>query len=113
MSIKVVEKTEGEHISYEVNKNKITFGDDELTINLAAKERDYPVTLDICKDKDEGLVIGTGGAAKEYVAQIEIPERQYDIVDGKEKENGEIRATRVPEEFDINRCTLYLWKVEV
>ena len=47
MSIKVVEKTEGEHISYEVNKNKITFGDDELTINLAAKERDYPVMLDI------------------------------------------------------------------
>lgn len=113
MSIKVVEKIEGEHISYEVNKNKITFGDDELTINLAAKERDYPVMLDICKDKDEGLVIGTGGAAKEYVAQIEIPERQYDIVDGKEKENGEIQATRVPEEFDISRCTLYLWKVEV
>lgn len=113
MSINVVEKTAGAHIAYEVNKNKITFGDDELTVNLAAKERDYPVLLDICKDKDQGLVIGTGGTAKEYVAQIEIPERQYDIVDGKEDENGEIQAVKVPIEFDISRCTLYLWKVEV
>ena len=35
--INVVEKTPGQHIQYEVTGNKVTFGDDELTINLEAR----------------------------------------------------------------------------
>ena len=49
--INVVEKTPGTHIEYALSGGKkITFGDDELTINLASRERDYEVSLDICID---------------------------------------------------------------
>ena len=37
--INVVEKTPGTHIEYAVSgSKKITFGDDELTINLASRD---------------------------------------------------------------------------
>ena len=40
--INVVEKTPGKHIEYALSGGKkITFGDDELTINLASRERDF------------------------------------------------------------------------
>ena len=43
--INVVEKTPGTHIEYALSGGKkITFGDDELTINLATRERDYAVS---------------------------------------------------------------------
>ena len=55
----VVEKTPGTHIDYALSSGKkITFGDDELTINLATRERDYEVSLDICIDEEDGVVIG-------------------------------------------------------
>ena len=59
--INVVEKTPGTHIEYALSGGKkITFGDDELTINLASRERDFEVSLDICIDEEDGVVIGTG-----------------------------------------------------
>lgn len=43
--INVVEKTPGAHIEYALSgSKKITFGDDELTINLASRERDFEVS---------------------------------------------------------------------
>ena len=43
--INVVEKTPGTHIEYALSgSKKITFGDDELTINLASRERDFEVS---------------------------------------------------------------------
>ena len=76
--IKVVEKTPGRpHIDFAVSGGKkVTFGDDELTINLAARERDEAVTLDICIDAESGIVIGVGGTAQRYAAQIDIPARR-------------------------------------
>lgn len=111
-TIQVVEVQQEPHIEYAVSGGKkITFGDDELMVNLATRERDFPVMLDICMDKDDGLVLGTGGA-RNYVAQVEIPAREYDIADGPEDEQGNIAEIPVPVAFDISRCTLYLWKVE-
>ena len=67
--INVVEKTPGTHIEYALSgSKKITFGDDELTINLASRERDFEVSLDICIDEEDGVVIGTGGRAQKYAA---------------------------------------------
>lgn len=112
--IKVVEKTPGKpHIDYAVSGGKkITFGDDELTINLAAKERDEAVTLDICLDTDGGIVIGVGGTAQKYAAQIDIPARRYDVIeDGEDDMTGEVREVPVPIPFDMALCTLTLWEV--
>lgn len=111
--IKVVEKTPGLHIEYATTSKKITFGDDELSINLAARERDYEVQLDICIDSENGIVIGTGGKAQKYAAQIVIPARRYDVIEDGVDENGEPREVPVLIEFDMSLCTLILWGMEV
>lgn len=112
--INVVEKAPGKpHIDYAVSGGKkITFGDDELTINLAARERDEAVTLDICIDAENGIVIGVGGTAQKYAAQIDIPARRYDVAeDGEDDITGEVREIPVPMAFDISLCTITLWEV--
>lgn len=109
--IKVVEKTLGNHIQYEVRGKKITFGDDELSVNLARRERDFEVSLDICIDSENGIVIGTGGKAQKYAAQIIIPARRYDVIEDGVDENGEPRKVPIPIEFDVSFCTLVLWEV--
>lgn len=112
--INVVEKTPGKHIEYALSGGKkITFGDDELTINLASRERDFEVSLDICIDEEDGVVIGTGGRAQKYAAQIVIPARRYDIIEDGEDENGEPKEVPMPIPFDMSLCTIILWGLEV
>lgn len=112
--IHVVEKTPGTHIEYALSgSKKITFGDDELTINLASRERDFEVSLDICIDEEDGVVIGTGGRAQKYAAQIVIPARRYDVIEDGEDENGEPKEVPMPIPFDMSLCTLILWGLEV
>lgn len=72
MNIKEVD--EGKKIDYSINGNKITFGDDELTINLEKYEKDTDVEINICTDAD-GLLLTT--LAERYVAVIVIPARSY------------------------------------
>lgn len=119
--IQVMEKEEGKHIEYQVTSKKITFGEDELTINLASRERDYETVLDICLDTEDGLVIGVGDNATRYVAQVVIPARAYETVEGEVvMETGEgqpegmerRQAVSVPVPFDMKKSTLILWKME-
>lgn len=93
----IVEKDVGTKIPYEVSGTKITF-DDDLTINLAKREQDYDVHIDICYDADGDLVIGAA-AGRVYVAEIDIPARVYD-------EQGE------PVALDMDKVTLSLWAIE-
>ena len=62
----IVEKNPGQKIDYEVNKTKLTF-DDDLTLNLAKREEDYAVHIDVCFDEDEALCIGAA-VGRSYVA---------------------------------------------
>lgn len=110
--INVTEKTPGKHIEYAVDANKITFGEDELSVNIAARERDYEVSLDICIDSENGIVIGTGGKAQKYAAQVVIPARRYDVIEDGEDENGNPKEVPVPIDFDMSLCTLILWGLE-
>lgn len=106
----VVEKNEGEKIHYEVSGTKIVFGDDELMVNCKSRERDYEVTLDVCKDTADGLTVGVNTEAREYVAQVTIPAREYKFVDtGEKDENDNLITERVPLPFDMKKCTLTLW----
>lgn len=106
----VVEQNDGEKIAHSVSGNKITFGDDELTINVEKYERDDATHIDICRDKYGNLVTGViPGLAENYAAQIDIPPREYEyIVDGVD-DNGEPREVPVPLPFDMKKCTLTLW----
>ncbi len=85
----------GPKIAYEVSGKKITFGDDELMLNLSKYERDQEVIINICND-DDGILIA--GLSKYFVANIIIPARSYD---------GE---TPVP--FDMDKVELDLWALE-
>jgi len=100
----IVEKNEGPKIPYSVDKTRVTFNDD-LTINLASREQDWPVHIDVCYDEDRALVIGAA-AGRAYVAQLDIPARQYT----EEEIDGEIQ--RIPVPLDMDKVTLTLWSVE-
>lgn len=108
--INIVEKNEGVKIAYEVSGTKITFGEDELMVNLKARERDEEVLIDICKDTLNGLTVGVNTEARAYVAQVTIPAREYEIVDtGEKDENENPVMQKNPIEFDTKKCTLTLW----
>lgn len=98
-------EAETNHIDHSKRGNKLTLGDDELTLNLSKYERDDPKHIDICFDVTGCLVVGTATGRK-YVAEIDIPARRY-----TEEVSGE-DTTREPVDFDINLCTLTLWAVD-
>lgn len=97
----IIEKNPGEKIPYEEIGKKICF-DDDLTINLAKRQGDDPVHIDVCYDRDRELVIGTA-AGRAYVAEIDIPARTYH--EGDEGES-------IPDELDMDTVTLSLWAIE-
>jgi hypothetical protein len=107
----IVEKNVGEKIDYEIQntptKKKITF-DDDLTLNLAKREEDWPVHIDICFDADRELVIGTA-AGRAYVAEIDIPAREYIE---REPVEGEDPEPPTPVPLDLDKVTLSLWSIE-
>ena len=109
----IVEKNVGPKIDYEIQdtatKKKITF-DDDLTINLVKREEDWPVHIDVCYDRDGNLVIGTA-AGRAYVAEIDIPAREYIYPDPPaDPEEETDPPTPVP--LDLDKVTLSLWAVE-
>lgn len=103
----------GPKIPYEVDGTRICF-DDDLSINLAKREEDSPVHIDICHDSDSMLVIGKT-LARDYVAQIDIPARRYNVltVSGETAENEEKTSEkREPIPLDMDEITLTLWSLE-
>ena len=93
------EKTAGPKIPYEVVGTKIIF-DDDLMLNLKKREDDEPVHIDICYNTAHQLITGTQDA-RAYVAEIDIPAREY-IEPAGEDEAPE------PVPFDIDKVTLLI-----
>lgn len=113
--INVVEKTPGQHLGYSVTTERITFtyGEDELTVKVSAKERDEENTIDICLDDDGGLINGVAEKSRRYAAQVVIPARRYVDQESDQKgENGETVMIPVAVPFDMTLCTLILWGME-
>lgn len=112
--MKVIEINEGAKIPYEVTGKKVCF-DDDLTINIAKRQEDWPVHIDVCTDKDGALVIGMG-SGNYYVAQIDIPVREYaqpeDDEEQTEAEGESSKAQPEPIPLDMDDVTLTLWALE-
>ena len=103
--IKIIEKNEGTKIAVEQRGKKIAFGDDDLTIRCDNRQRDTPVTVDVCADDNNNLVIGVG-VGRYYVAQGEIPAFQdTEVVDG-----GEPHMEPVP--LDMGDVVVVLWSID-
>lgn len=104
----IIEKDKGKKINYEVDETRITF-DDDLSINLAKREKDYAVHIDVCYSEDKELVVDSK-AGIYYVAQIDIPERKYK--EETYEEGGEEKTRLVPVPLDMDTVTLTLWSIE-
>ena len=96
----------GDKISRQLDGTTLTLSDGErkLSIDLAERQQDVQVTINICRDEDGNLV---EGLAQRYVAVIVIPPRQYatEVVE----EDGEQQEVRVPLPLDTDQVKLYLW----
>lgn len=99
----VIEKNAGPKIPYELNGKKIIF-DDDLMLNLGKRQGEEPVHIDICYNTARQLITGTQDAWA-YVAEIDIPKREY-----TEPENEEDSPEPLP--LDMDTVTLTLWAVE-
>ena len=104
----VINKNEGPKIPYEVMGKKICF-DDDLTINLAKRQKDDPEHIDVCFDRDGELVIGAA-AGRAYVAEIDIPAKEYEYHEPEGEGDGAEPPTPIP--LDMDKVTLTLWAVE-
>lgn len=112
--MKIIEKNAGPKIPYEVDGTRIIF-DDDLTVNCAKRQQDDDVHEDICYDNRGQLVIGAA-AGRRYVAEIDIPAKQY-IYHDAEATNGEdgmMRDVEPPTPIPLNMddVTLILWAIE-
>lgn len=105
----IVEKNVGPKIPYEEAGKKVIF-DDDLSINLAKREKDDPVHIDVCYDEDGELCIGAA-AGWQYVAEIDIPARAYEEAEDPEAEEPGAKKL-VPLPLDMDAVTLTLWAVE-
>lgn len=105
-------KAEGEKITYEVVGNIININD-EFTMNLAKMQRDFDVSIDVVRNSMGMLVTSVGQDLGNYVAQIFIPAREYELVESEtmKNEDGEPEFERVPQAFDVEMCVISLWGV--
>ncbi len=106
--IQVVHMDEGTKIDYEIMGNKIIF-DDELMLNLGKYERDDSMHIDVCRDEFGCLCMGL---ATRYVAQIDIPAREYSYEETGTDEENNPQYEKVAVPFDISKVKLSLWEVQ-
>ena len=115
----IAEKNEGAKIPYEVTGTKVCF-DDDITINLAKRQEDWPVHIDLCSDKDGALVIGAE-SGRYYVAQIDVPAKEYEEAEataeaentgGEQAEGQQTETIRTAKPLDMDNVTLTLWALE-
>lgn len=120
-NVKVIEKNAGPKIAYEQTGTCLIFGDYELMINAAKYQKDWDVTVDICKDKAGNPTIGTESGLR-YVAQVMIPAATYTetpiepeesaepMSDTGEGMNSTVQREQNP--LDMGDVTLVLWSIE-
>ena len=103
----IVDKNEGRKIGYTVEETAITFGNNELTLDLAELQEEEPVHVTICYTKRHTLTTGKGGIT--YVAEIDIPAMEYEH--GEPSGEGD-ETPVVPVPLDMEKVTLTLWAIE-
>lgn len=103
--VQIVEKNEGTKIEFEQSGKKLFFGDDEIMVNAAKYQREYPVHLDVCANKDKNLVIGVGEGTY-YVAQVDIPAIEYTETETE----GETTREALP--LDMGDVIVTLWSID-
>lgn len=110
----VLEKNEGPKLPYEVSGTRL-FLNDEIILNLAKYQRDWPVTMDVCLNQDDMLVIGAATGLY-YAAQVYIPACEYEAVeelvtyDDDHMRSSSKQAVKLP--LDMGKVELTLWAID-
>ena len=113
--MKIVERNAGQKIGYELRGTRLSFADGELTIDIARYQQDDPVTRDIMVDSEGYL---TNGRGRYYVAQVEIPAKEYEEIHVEGSESGESGdemdggTERRALPLNTDDVTLYLFSIE-
>ena len=113
--MKIIEKNEGQKILYAVKDTEIIFNNGELSLDLSLRQRDWPVHDDVCFDENGALVLGAA-AGRSYVAELDIPKREYIYPDGPEDSENATEGGDTPQPepvpLDMDEVTLSLWAVK-
>lgn len=126
--VTVIEKNVGEKIAFEQSGTRLIFGDDELMLNAAKYQKDWPVEVDVCRDKADNLTIGTASGLR-YVAQVMIPAATYtetvteaeetvealaaeDAAEDGDGMNQKTTVQRDKNPLDMGDVTVILWSIE-
>ena len=110
--MKIVERNAGQKIDYELRGTRLSFADGELTLDLARYQQDDPVTRDIMVDSEGYL---TNGRGRYYVAQVEIPAKEYEEIPVEDGESGDEMdggTERRALPLNTDDVTLYLFSIE-
>lgn len=108
--MKIVNVGEGDRrIPYEEMGTILSFNEDELMFNLKKYERDFPMHLDICRDEFGCLAMGL---AQDYVAQVDIPAKEYEEIIKGEDADGQPIIEKKALPLDMEQVTLTLWNLE-
>jgi hypothetical protein len=102
-------KNEGTHVHWELAGTRLSVRDGELTLDLSRYERDYPVHLDISENAFGMLIIGP---SRRYIAELDIPAREYIIQKGEPDDMGFPKITKTAVPFDTVKVSLTLWALE-
>ena len=114
-TVKVIKKNPGSKVAWEQDGYRLYFGDEEIMVNASKYQRDWPVHLDICSNRDGQMIVGTGDGLY-YVAQIDIPATKYTEPEMPETdgETDGMTAGKPPKPIALNMgdVTLTLWATE-
>jgi hypothetical protein len=106
----VKHKNKGVYVPYALEGTTLSFRDGALVIDMVERQCGYPLRLDISEDETGGLVTGP---AYRYVAELEIPARQYRLnYKGYADDLGIVQAYRTAVPLDLSEAVLTLWALE-
>lgn len=104
--------TEVKEVKKPLVKPEATLGEVSLTASdLEQYQRDVPVTVDIMVDADGKKRIGyTPNLA--YAVSIQIPPREYDLVEEGKDEMGQPKIVKKPRAFDVSKVKTLKWRTK-
>jgi hypothetical protein len=102
-------KNEGRYVQYDLTGAGLSLRKGELMLEISSLERDYPVHLDISENANGQLVMGP---SRRYIAELDIPAREYRVQKGEKDDMGFPMLTKIAEPFDVNKVSLTLWAME-
>jgi hypothetical protein len=106
----VRKKNQGTYLPYNLTGHTLSLRYGELTLDLTQYQCDYPVHLDISADASGALVLGP---SHRYLAEIDIPAREYIITAGEKDDIGFPLLYKAAVPLNTAKVFLTLWAVEV